>query len=240
MLQRCKQLHGRCTPDVFGSDAEFCSVATVSKRFGSWSEAKEQAGIDEDLSSSGGRQKQYSDSQILSHLKELRRREGTVTTNTLSKHDDLVSPSVVVERFDSWLAAKEEAGIDIDERNYNSRPREYTDAEYLDLLRECQERHGKVTQRIFNDDDTLPSAGAIRKRFGSWNEAKQLSGIDTAGSGNRRYSKQELLEMLRSCAQRHDGDCSASQFAADDDTCAPETLQRRFGSWNNAKKRAGL
>jgi transposase len=240
MLRTCKERYGKCTPDLFTEDDEFCSVSLVMRRFGSWSEGKQEAGIEEDLSSESGRPRQYTDEQVLSHLRELRRREGKVTTQLLSEHDDLVSTSVVVERFGTWLDAKERAGVATDERDFNSRPREYSDEDYKELLRKCEEKHGKVTQRTFDADDEFPSSGAVRKRFGSWSEAKEIAGIEPQGTGAPKYTQEKLLDMLRNCAEKHGGDCSAKQFAADEETCAPETLQRRFGSWNEAKRQAGL
>jgi hypothetical protein len=235
MLRTCKRRHGECSPRVFNGDDDFCSASSVLRRFGSWSEAKEQAGIDEDLSSSGGRPQEYSDEQILSHIRECANRHGTATTELLDQEDDLVASSVAIERFGSWSEAKTQAGLDPDARENNARPREYSDEEYLGLLRDCEEKYGQATQRTFDDAEEYPSAGAIRKRFGSWGDAKEQAGLNVGK--NRKYSKEELLEMLRECQDRH-GKCTAHVFADDDDFCSPETVQRAFGSWSDAKKTA--
>lgn len=237
MLTTCKERHGECSPRVFDADDDFCTVSSVMRRFGSWTAAKERAGIDEDLSSKGGRKKTYSDAQILSHIRECARRNGKATTALLDDEDDLVASSVAIERFESWSDAKAKAGLEPDERAHNSRPREYTDEEYLQLLRECAEKHGRATQRVFDDDDAFPSAGAVRKRFGEWSHAKELAGL-TVGK-QRQYTTEELLAMLRECQDRH-GKCTARAFASDGDFCSPETVQRAFGSWSDAKCKAGL
>lgn len=232
MLRECKQRHGDCAPRTFNTDEDFCSVSAVMRRFGSWKEAKEQAGIDEDLSGKSGRKQQFSDEQILSHLTELQHRHGKCTTELLRQEEDLIAPSVVIERFGSWKEAKRRAGLQPDERASNSRPQEYSNEEYLELLRECEEKYGKVTQRVFDSDEDFPSSGAVRKRFGSWSEAKEQAGLDTGRIS--KYTKDELLEMLRTCQERH-GTCTAHVFASDDDFCSPETVQRAFGSWTDAK-----
>jgi transposase len=237
MLQACKSQHGECSPRVFDADDSFCSVSAVMRRFGSWSEAKQNAGIDEDLSSNSGRPQKYSKTQILSHLRECANRNGRTTTQTLASEDDLVAPSVVIERFESWSDAKEQAGLEPDARKNNARPREYTDEDYLELLTECAEKYGRATQVLFDQDDSFPSAGAVRRRFESWRDAKEQAGL-TVGK-ERKYTDEELLEMLRTCKQRH-GSCSAKTFADDDDFCSPETVQRAFGSWSNAKDEAGV
>lgn len=237
MLRRCKEEHGVCIPRHFDAMDDTCSSSAIMRRFGSWSKAKEKAGVGEDLSSHTGRNKKYSDHDVLNHIRECaRRNDGKVTVELLQNEGDLVAPSVAVERFGSWLEAKKEAGIDDDGRSENHRPRKYSDEDYLELLRECEEKHGKVTQRKFDDDDDFPSSGAVAKRFGSWNKAKQKAGID-ASSGS--YTDEELLEMLRKCKEKH-GVCTASKFASDPDFASPETVQRRFDKWSDAKKDAGL
>lgn len=237
MLKDCKDRHGKCTPALFREHDEYCSVSLILSRFGSWSEAKKEAGIDEDLSNETGRSQQYTDTQILKHLKELERREGKVTTQALLEHDDLVGPTAVVERFGSWMEAKKQAGIDTDGRSRNSRPQQFTDEEMKEELRRCKKKHGKVTQDIIDSDDEFASSGAFRKRFGSWSEAKEVAGLGE--TPRSKYTDEELLDMMRECKDRYKK-CTANVFADDDDFCSPETITRRLGSWNRAKERAGI
>jgi len=238
MLRRCRDEQGTCSPRLFNDLSDTCSASLVMRRFGSWTEAKEQAGLDPDAVSTG-RNRVYADADVLEHLRECaRRNNGRCTVDLLNDESDLVAPSVAIERFESWLKAKREAGLDTDERTTNHRPREYSDEDYLELLRECEEKHGKATQKLFNaeakQDGDHPTAGAVRKRFGSWNEAKARAGLTTDSSG--QYTDRELIDMLRECRRKH-GKVTASVFASDDDFCSPETVQRRFGSWSDAKAR---
>lgn len=236
MLRRCEEEHDICSPRVFNSMEDTCSASLVMQRFGKWTDAKKEAGIETE-SKRLGRERKYSDEQILSHIRECaRRNDGKCTVELLQGEEDLVAPSVAVARFGSWINAKKEAGVDPDARTTNARPREYTDEDYLEMLRECEEKHGEVTQSTFNEDPDFPSAGAVRKRFGKWSAAKEEAGIETDSS---TYSGDELLEMLRECKRRY-GSVTASRFASDDDFCSPETLQRRFGSWSDAKEEAGV
>lgn len=236
MLRRCKEENGVCTPRHFNAMDGACAASTVMRRFGSWTDAKEAAGIGEDLSSRTGRNKQYEDADVLNHIRECaRRNDGRVTVELLNKEKDLVAPSVSVERFGSWSEAKKKAGLG-DARKGNHRPRKYSDEDYLELLRECEKKHGKVTQRIFDKDEDFPSSGAVADRFGKWSNAKKQAGIDNSSG---RYTNEELLDQLRRCKEKY-GSCSASKFASDDEFASPETLQRRFDSWDNAKKEAGV
>ena len=237
MLRRCKEEHGVCTPRHFNSMDDACSSSTIMRRFGSWRKAKEEAGIEEDLSSRTGRNKKYEDADVLNHIRECaRRNDGNVTVALLNDEKDLVAPSVAVERFGSWSNAKKEAGLGGDGRKGNHRPRKYSDEDYLNLLRECEKKHGKVTQRVFDDDEDFPTSGAIAGRFKSWKEAKEKAGVTDSAS---KYTDEELLEQLRECKRRY-GTCSAAQFASDPDFASPETVQRRFKYWNTAKEEAGI
>ncbi len=57
----------------------------------------------------------------------------------------------------------------------------------------------------------------------------------------KRYTDEQLLEQLTECAGRLGRSPTMREFAADADTRVhPQTVIERFGSWNAAKRRAGL
>jgi hypothetical protein len=57
----------------------------------------------------------------------------------------------------------------------------------------------------------------------------------------RRYSDREILAELRACAERLGRSPTMREFAADRETRVhPQTVIEHFGSWNAAKRRAGL
>lgn len=57
----------------------------------------------------------------------------------------------------------------------------------------------------------------------------------------RRYSDDQILEELRACARRIGRSPTMKEFAADRETTAhPQTVIEHFGSWNAAKRAAGL
>lgn len=133
MLRQCKEEHGVCSPRVFDSMENTCSSSLVMRRFGSWVDAKDEAGINEYPRSETTSEKQmYTDEQVLSHLRECYRREVTdydrdvihpaekCTVEKLNACDDLLAPSVAIERFGGWVKAKQEAGIDPDRHETNS------------------------------------------------------------------------------------------------------------------------
>ena len=57
----------------------------------------------------------------------------------------------------------------------------------------------------------------------------------------RRYSREELLQELRDSAERIGASPTMRQFAEDPEaTIHPQTIVDHFGSWNTAKREAGL
>jgi hypothetical protein len=76
---------------------------------------------------------------------------------------------------------------------------------------------------------------------------KVLSEIDPARleafqtGMRRRYSDEQILEQLRGCAERLGRSPTMREFAADGGTTVhPQTVIEHFGSWNAAKRAAGL
>jgi Homing endonuclease associated repeat len=66
--------------------------------------------------------------------------------------------------------------------------------------------------------------------------------LEAFQSGIRKqYSDEEMLEQLRASAGRLGRSPTMREFAADpDSTIHPQTMIARFGSWNRAKRSAGL
>ena len=57
----------------------------------------------------------------------------------------------------------------------------------------------------------------------------------------KRYSDEEIVEQLLECARRLGRSPSMREFSADPDTSVhPQTVIEHFGSWNAAKREAGL
>ena len=57
----------------------------------------------------------------------------------------------------------------------------------------------------------------------------------------KRYSNEQILDELRACAERLGRSPTMREFAGDERTSVhPQTVIEHFGSWNNAKREAGL
>jgi Homing endonuclease associated repeat len=57
----------------------------------------------------------------------------------------------------------------------------------------------------------------------------------------KRYTDEQILAELKSCAERLGNSPTMREFAADPETSVhPQTVIEHFGSWNGAKRKAGL
>src|SRR5215831_12391415 len=57
----------------------------------------------------------------------------------------------------------------------------------------------------------------------------------------KRYSDEQILEELRACAERLGRSPTMKEFGADAGTTVhPQTVIEHFGTWNRAKRAAGL
>jgi len=76
---------------------------------------------------------------------------------------------------------------------------------------------------------------------------RALTGIDPKALASfqagirKRYSDEQILEELRASAERLNRSPTMREFAADPETSVhPQTVIEHFGSWNEAKRAAGL
>src|SRR5581483_12364347 len=76
---------------------------------------------------------------------------------------------------------------------------------------------------------------------------RALAGIDSEALAafqagiRKRYTDEDILAELRACAERLGRSPTMREFAADPETTAhPQTVIEHFGSWNKAKRAAGL
>src|SRR5881227_3604734 len=76
---------------------------------------------------------------------------------------------------------------------------------------------------------------------------KALAGIDPAALAafqagiRKRYTDEQILEELRACAGRLGKSPTMREFGADPETTVhPQTVIEHFGTWNRAKREAGL
>lgn len=117
----------------------------------------------------------------------------------------------------------------------------YTRDELLKKLRELSEELGKSpSQKDLEQARGYPSMSPYRSRFESWAEAKREAGLGVHGRGETRYSDEELLEQLRELAEGLGREPLISDVKEADDLPSFQTYIKRFGSWIDAKRKAGV
>lgn len=80
------------------------------------------------------------------------------------------------------------------------------------------------------------SSDVYRRRFGSWNEALAEAGFAVR---EHKYSTVEIIEAIRELADTVGRPPTAEEMATHGDV-SPSTVSRRFGSWNQGLREAGL
>ncbi|MFC5133498.1 MULTISPECIES: homing endonuclease associated repeat-containing protein [Haloferacaceae] len=178
--------------------------------------------------------------EIIRQLQDLADELGrSPTLQDLKDSDESPSVYQVLRCFDSWNEAKEAARL----KTYNKVGRDemYTDAELIELLQDLDERvDGPVTRGDVDGSGDVPSRMAFRRHFGSWNQAKEAAGIEADTKHNQSYSDEELLAKLQELAEETDGPLTSSKLDDAEGYPSLATYVRRFGSWSEAVKKAGL
>ena len=183
-------------------------------------------------------EREYSDSELLDHLRELADGEDAPSQREVEQSDG-PHPSTYVDRFGSWNGAARAAGLGPNTAR-RDKPRAYSDSELLDHLRELADGDNAPSQREIRASDG-PHPSTYLRRFTSWNAAARAAGLDPNIRGisqPARFSRDELLDQLREVAD--DGHAPKMQEMKENDGPHPTTYRRQFGSWSEAVEEAGL
>lgn len=110
-----------------------------------------------------------------------------------------------------------------------------TEALLTELRRLAEEVDGPPTQAEMDAHGEY-SSDVYRKRFASWNDA-----LETAGLSGRQssYTEEELVRAIRELSEAIGRVPTAEEMAAHGEV-SPSTISRRFGSWHDGLRAAGL
>lgn len=106
-----------------------------------------------------------------------------------------------------------------------------------DLKRATKKFDGALSQREYVDKGKYP-INQFRKKFDGWNKAKKEAGLRICKKDNV-YSDKELLEDLRRVGDKVEGRMSKLEYKKHG-KYSSECMVRRFGSWKEAKVKAGV
>jgi hypothetical protein len=178
---------GPLTRAVFTQLSKKVSAGTVERRFGSWRQALEAAGLAHlSVDHPGWEKKKAQYARSMSNdalLLELRRVQALVGTPTLTAHDfnkhsTVASWRAIRHRFGGWQKALKEAGIG------SSRiGRRYTDGECLDNLVNVWTHYGRQpARREMNLPPSVVGPKAYA-RWGTWRKALKAF-VEWANAGD--------------------------------------------------------
>ncbi|WP_115863010.1 homing endonuclease associated repeat-containing protein [Halorussus litoreus] len=207
------------------------SPSTYQSRFGSWTDAKEAAGVPVDA---GG--VTYTDDELLEDLLAFADELGETPTRAQMRTDGPRAPSTYADRFGSWTDALAEAGLDTREHATG-----IPEAELLSELRRVTEEVGRCPTSEEFDERGRYSAATYFRRYDSWAAALDRAGVSESYPlpSRRQVSDNDLvaeLDRLASALGRPPTETEMSELGEH----SPKTYRRRFGSWEAALVAADL
>lgn len=147
------------------------------------------------------------------------------------------STSLVDDRVGSWSELM--ALLGYERPKTGPQEREYTNEELLEELKRISDLLGKSPSRTDVDEHALVSKSLYHYRFGSFNRAKKLAGLETVGVGGEHAYIGDLIDEMIDVAIEV-GRTPYKRDMEKKGEFSPATYQRKFGSWSEAHKIAGL
>jgi hypothetical protein len=202
------------------------SAQTYHRRFGSWNDALEEAGLSENRG-------QYTKKELLDELRRLDDELDHPATQSDMSDQGEYYPEYYKREFGSWNEAKAAAGIEAIEPGGKSHKVSADDL-IAELNRLDEETDGSPTKEEMQRVGEY-SHQVYRHRFGTWNKTLEEAGIEK----NRNIDEQKLLDELHRLDEKLD--YPVSQSDVDQHSRFSHQLYvRNFGSFNIAKQKAGV
>jgi hypothetical protein len=207
------------------------SPRPVFKHFSTWNEALREIGVSP--------KKNADKDELVKDLKESKKKvDGILTRREYNKHGKYCA-ATIFNRFGEWNNALREAGL---KPHYDATKEEVLE----DLKRVSQEQEEPVRMVEYNKEGKY-SAKTLRKKCGSFNKAKKELGLELVshigskkghGKGTTLITEDDIIEDLQKVAEEIQP-LTYKEYEKHG-KYAPNTAKRYFGSWNGAKKAAGL
>ena len=201
------------------------STNVYERRFGSWNDALEKAGL------TPVRIRNISDDELLSNLQSLADKlERTPTIYDMRDYGRFSEPTYS-DRFGSWNDALDAAGFNPTLR------RDIPEGELIGEIQSLADQLGRAPTRIDMIKEGKFSVEPYLHRFGSWNDSLRESGF----LPNIRFdvSEEKLISELQSLADELERQPVISDLQENDLASAP-TYANQFGSWIDAREAAGF
>ncbi|MBT7903586.1 hypothetical protein HN587_07015 [Candidatus Woesearchaeota archaeon] len=173
--------------------------------------------------------RKYTDNELLDYLIIFYKEQGRVPKSR-DFGKGLPGRLTYSNRFGSWNKALQKAGLNI--ISVRKIGKKVTDEYIINSVREKYNKTGK-------SPDAKDFSSMYAQRFGTWNNLLRKAGIPL--SRRQDYSNNELLDILKQVSEKLGRTPKVNEFDKLDESYPKSILyHRRFGSWNNAIKKAGL
>lgn len=143
----------------------------------------------------------FTDNELLNYLKDFYEKNGRVpVASDFKNNPEYPNVDTYRKRFGSWSKALILVGMDIYKKV--RRNKIYTDDELLNYLKDFYEENGRIpVKNDFENNPGYPGFSTYQKRFGSWNKALKLVGLDVdtivkQGNLGNSYQKGRWAEIL--------------------------------------------
>jgi hypothetical protein len=201
------------------------STAIYSRRFGSWNDAVQEAGLEPI------RERCVPTEELLNELDRVGEKLGHAPTTVQMKRYGDYGVSTYTSEFGTWNDAVLEAGFEpVREKNVS-------EADLIDAIHSLSDDLCRTPSAFEMDKVGEYSVGAYERRFGSWNNALQEAGFDL--NNRSGIPDDELIAELRNLASRLDRTPRAIDMDSEGQH-GSATYTTSFGSWAEALNKANL
>lgn len=216
------------TTDEYREHGQY-SCPTVAKHFdGSFTAARAEA-----LNCPNERQPEHRRKKLLSDIQRVAEQVGHEPSKGDYEDHGEYALSTITYRFDTWIAAKKEAGV------YEGLDESPSKEELLnDMQRVDEELDEPLSQKRYNEHGEW-TPRPVKRRFDSWEVACQKASVSRPEMGPQPVSDEAMLEDIQAIAEQLGHVPSRSQYN-EHGQFSRGMAKERFGSWPDAVEAAGL
>lgn len=117
----------------------------------------------------------------------------------------------------------------------------YTRDELINEIKRFKEENGKVTRKLFDEDDDFPSSNPIRREFGSWNQGLKAAIGDVNMEQEYSVSEWEGYFYMLKAVSKYGKDVTTKEILNDDELLTRNAIENATGMrFNEVKRYLGL
>jgi hypothetical protein len=225
-IHRLNDKYGKATTTLVREHGEYSS-RTYNLRFGSWSNALKEAGLDTN------REQNITDEMLIEELQRLADDLGRTPTMSDMKESGRYSRGPYQDHFGSWNDGLKEAGLTPNVRTDISK------SDLIDEMRRLADELGRPPRKKEMTEMGGYGSATYKRTFGSWSDAIVESGLELSNR-QKRYTEEELLEDLHRLSAQLNVDIPSTDDMKRCGEASVKTYQDRFGSWSAALEEAGF